>query len=490
MHTFNPTVAIAAAVALLSALPATSAAGLYTKNSPVLQVDAKSYDKLIAKSNYTSVVEFYAPWCGHCQNLKPAYEKAAKNLEGLAKVAAVNCDEDANKQLCGAMGVQGFPTLKTVRPGKNPGSKPIVEDYNGPRSAKGIVDAVVDKINNHVKRLTDKDADKFLEAEPEKPKALLFTEKGTTSALLRGIAIDFLDVISVAQVRDKETKTNEKFGVKSYPTLVLLPGGGKDPIVYDGEMKKDAMVKFLSQVGEPNPDPAPAKSKSENKKADKKDKKSSKPPKAAEESSTASAESSESTDVPPVVNKPVITEAALPIPAITAPGKLAKECLNKKSKSCVLAFVPSAHGETAEKALTSLSEIAHKYAQGKHHLFPFYEVHTDSDEPASLLKSLDLAGEVVVVALNGKKGWWRQYEGDFSRESIESWIDVIRLNEGVKKKLPEGVIGEAAVEEKPAEETIEVKVEEEVKIDIEPETETETPTKGAEPTPEATHDEL
>lgn len=273
---------------------------------------------------------------------------------------------------------------------------------------------------------------------------------------------------------------------------MLIPGGDKEAIVYDGELKKDPMVKFLSQAGEPNPDPAPAKSKS-NKKAEKKDKKS----KATEDSSTASSESSsESTDVPPPVeNKPVITEFALPIPAIIAPGKLTKECLNKKSKSCVLAFVPSTHGDTAEKALTSLSEIAFKYAQGKHHLFPFYEVHTDNEEPVSLLKSLDLSegeGEgVVVVALNGKKGWWRQYEGDFSRESIESWIDAIRLNEGTKKKLPEGVIVEAAVvEEKPAEETVEVKIEEEVKIDIEPETETETPTKGAEPTPEATHDEL
>ncbi|RYP02191.1 hypothetical protein DL764_005908 [Monosporascus ibericus] len=483
MHTFHTTIAVAA-VALLSALPTASAAGLYTKNSPVLQVDAKSYDRLIAKSNHTSVVEFYAPWCGHCQNLKPAYEKAAKNLEGLAKVAAVNCDDDDNKQLCGMMGVKGFPTLKTVRPGKKPGSKPIVEDYQGQRTAKAIVDAVVDKINNHVKRVTDKDIDQFLETEPEKPKAILFTEKGTTSALLRSIAIDFLDVISIAQVRNKEAKANEKFNVNSYPTLVLIPGGGKENVVYDGEMKKDAIVEFLSQAGEPNPDPAPAKSKGD-KKAEKKDKK----PSEQKEPSDSAAEPTESADVPPTVNKPIITEAALPIPAITQAGKLAKECLNKKSKTCVLAFVPSAHGEAAEKALNGLSEIAFKYAQGKHHLFPFYEVHTDSDEPASLLKSLDVSGEVVIVALNGKKGWWRQYEGDFSRESIESWIDAIRLNEGTKKKLPEGVIGETPVEE----ETVEVKVEESVEIKIDPETETETPTKGAEPAPKATaaeHNEL
>lgn len=40
--------------AVLAALPVAQA-GFYTKNSPVLQVDAKSYDRLIAKSNHTSV---------------------------------------------------------------------------------------------------------------------------------------------------------------------------------------------------------------------------------------------------------------------------------------------------------------------------------------------------------------------------------------------------------------------------------------------------
>ncbi|KAI1374227.1 thioredoxin-domain-containing protein [Hypoxylon crocopeplum] len=480
MHTFNlnPATAIAA-VAFLSAIPAAQAS-LYLKSSPVVQVDAKNFDKIINKSNHTSVVEFYAPWCGHCQNLKPAYEKAARNLEGLARVAAVNCDEDENKQLCGMMGVKGFPTLKTVRPGKGKGGKPIVEDYNGPRTAKGIVDAVVDKINNHVKRVTDKDIDAFFSTKNESAKAILFTEKGTTSALLKSVAIDFLDIITVAQVRDKETKANELFGITSYPTLVLLPGGDKESLVYDGEMKKDAIVKFLSQAGQPNPDSAAAKSKGE-KKSEKKDKKS----KSSESSSkTTSSESSESTDAPPAPEKPV--EVAPPIPSVTDASKLTKECLNGKAHTCVLAFVPSAHGETAEKALTSLAEIAFKHAHGQRHLFPMLEVHTDDEVPASVYKSLELSGEVEVIAMNGKRGWWRHYEGDFSPESIESWIDAIRLSEGTKKKLPEGVIVEeeaAAAEEKPAE-TVDVKVEESVEVEVEPES--ESPSKGADPTPEAT----
>ena len=44
----------AVTAALLLALP-TSADGIYTKSSPVLQIDARNYDKLIARSNHTSV---------------------------------------------------------------------------------------------------------------------------------------------------------------------------------------------------------------------------------------------------------------------------------------------------------------------------------------------------------------------------------------------------------------------------------------------------
>lgn len=53
MYTSSPTIA-AAAFGLLAALPGVQA-GLYLKSSPVIQVDAKNYDRLVAKSNYTTV---------------------------------------------------------------------------------------------------------------------------------------------------------------------------------------------------------------------------------------------------------------------------------------------------------------------------------------------------------------------------------------------------------------------------------------------------
>jgi len=382
------------------------------------------------------IVEFYAPWCGHCQNLKPAYEKAAKNLEGLARVAAMNCDDDANKPFCGSMGVQGFPTLKIVRPGKKPG-KPRVEDYQGQRSAKDIVEAVVDRINNHVKRVTDKDAENFIAAN-EKPKAILFSEKGTTSALLKSIAIDFLDVIDVAQVRNKETATVEKYGVETFPTLVLIPSGG-EPIKYDGEMKKADMVKFLSQAGSPNPDPAPVEEK-KSKKADKKAGTSSSSKSKAKASSTSAEPEAEATETVKEQTAPVIIENP-PIPSIHNQEKLIKECLHAKAATCVLAFVPETETEKSKHALDNLAELSHKHHQSKRNLFPIFAIPSSNPASAQLLKSLDLGGDVDLIAINARRGWWRHYEGgDFNHATIESWIDAIRMSEGVKKKLPEGIV--------------------------------------------------
>jgi protein disulfide-isomerase A6 len=53
-----------------------------------------------------------APWCGHCQKLTPEWKKAAKELEGAARLGAVDCDDADNKGLCSKYDVKGFPTIK------------------------------------------------------------------------------------------------------------------------------------------------------------------------------------------------------------------------------------------------------------------------------------------------------------------------------------------------------------------------------------------
>ncbi|KAN0077899.1 hypothetical protein V8E54_006203, partial [Elaphomyces granulatus] len=461
MITMQKNVAIFLIASLLGALP-TKADGMYSKGSPVLQVDSKTYDRLIAKSNHTSLLKrlfrFYAPWCGHCQNLKPAYEKVARNLEGLAKVAAINCDADENKPLCGQMGVQGFPTLKIVVPSKKPG-KPRVEDYQGPRSTKAIVDAVVEKIPNHVKRLDDKDLEDWLSENKDSPKAVLFTEKGTTSALLRALAIDFLGGIKFAQIRSKESGAVEKFDIKTFPTLALLPAGETEHILYEGELKKTPMLEFLHQAAEPNPDLAPEQTKPQ---SSKKSSKSSATP-----SPSLIIEEINPTEFPDFPDK---KPAQIPIETpklneLTTPEAVDTECLNPKSGTCILALLPEAETPDTEpsaspkEALSSLSEVAHvltHHRQGK--AFPIYSLPAINARAKSLRNQLGLSEgtEVEIVAVNGRRGWWKRYEpadkGDFRLATVETWVDVIRLGEGSKNKLPEGVIVEEKEEEQEKEE--------------------------------------
>lgn len=372
------------------------------------------------------------------------------------------------------MGVQGFPTLKIVRPGKKPG-RPLVEDYQGQRTAKAIVDSVKDKIPNNVKRITDNTLVEWLQ-EGNNAKAILFSDKGTTSALLKALAIDFLGSVNVAQIRDKEKAAAERFGISSYPTFVLLPGGDEDPIKYSGEMTKEGLTKFLSKVAAPNPDPAPKKAKAsksatkDSKKASKDSSyfsKASKSHEKADSSSSKATQTMESMEKEPTEspNPNVVTEdtqtpikvpdVASMISSLDTSAALQQACLTSKSGISILALLPT--GETTDLAtsantnsaagIKSLSEIHHKHTTRGGKLFPFYAVPGTNPEAAHLRSALSLGGDtdLEIIAVNGKRSWYKRYVGgEFGHDAVETWIDAIRMGEGEKNKLPEGLTVEPA----------------------------------------------
>lgn len=114
---------------------APSALAFYA-GTDVVELTETNFDRLVVQSDEIVVVEFYAPWCGHCQQLKPEYIKLASALKGIVKVAAVNADD--HKTLPGQYGVRGFPTIKIFGANKR---SPI--DYNGQRTAQAIADAAL-----------------------------------------------------------------------------------------------------------------------------------------------------------------------------------------------------------------------------------------------------------------------------------------------------------------------------------------------------------
>jgi protein disulfide-isomerase A6 len=387
------------------------------------------------------------------------------------------------------MGVQGFPTLKIVTPSKKPG-KPRVEDYQGARSAKGIVDAVVDRIPNHVKRATDKDLDKWLGQNEDRPKAILFTEKGTTGALIRALAVDFLGAIDIAQVRNKESASVKKFDVTEFPTLVLIPSADAEPKIYTGDLKKKPITEFLSQAAAPNPDASPRSASNSNSKPkpNRKSKPASKPTSVVDDAEDLKPTASQDQDETDPSEKPVqVPIPAPPIPTLATPESVESACLTPKSGTCVLVILPetgepdAALPASATEALASIAEIGHKHALRGTHLFPLYAVPAINTASKTLRDALELAdGQTVeIIALNARRGWWRRFSGagaDFGAVAVESWVDAIRLGDGAKEKLPEGIV---------------VSVEAEVKPEAEAETvETEAETKGEAEEQTAEHDEL
>lgn len=65
----------------LALLPLACLGSLYSKGDDVVILTAASYDKAIVHADGVSMVEFYAPWCGHCKNLSPHYKTVAQKLK-------------------------------------------------------------------------------------------------------------------------------------------------------------------------------------------------------------------------------------------------------------------------------------------------------------------------------------------------------------------------------------------------------------------------
>lgn len=106
-----------------------------SSGSDVVQLNEANFNALVLESNDEWLVEFYAPWCGHCKNLAPEWETAATSLKNSGvKLGAV--DATVESSLASKYGVQGYPTIKVFPPGK----KGKAQDYKGPREANGIVD--------------------------------------------------------------------------------------------------------------------------------------------------------------------------------------------------------------------------------------------------------------------------------------------------------------------------------------------------------------
>ncbi|XP_066131540.1 protein disulfide-isomerase A2 [Saccopteryx bilineata] len=160
------------------------------------------------------LVEFYAPWCGHCKALAPEYIKAAALLAAeSAKTRLAKVDGPSEPELTEEFAVTEYPTLKFFRDGNrtNP------EEYTGPREAEGIAEWLRRRVGSSITRLEDEEGTQALIDAQDIVVIGFFQDlQDEDVATFRALAQDALDMT---------------FGLTDQPQLFQKFGLTKDTVV-------------------------------------------------------------------------------------------------------------------------------------------------------------------------------------------------------------------------------------------------------------------
>jgi len=200
----------------------------------VLVVTTDNWDEVV-KDDTIVLVEFYAPWCGHCKSLEPEYARAAAKLkEDKSEIKLGKVDATVETKLAEKFGIQGFPTLKFFKNGNQ-------MEYGGGRTEAEIV--------SWLKKKTGPPATELASAEAVKE----FTDKRDVAIV--GFFADKESDLAKAFIKAADSVDDIQFGIAA-------PGSSGDLAVtedkivlvkkfddlradYTGEADADAIKSFV-----------------------------------------------------------------------------------------------------------------------------------------------------------------------------------------------------------------------------------------------------
>ncbi|PIA36897.1 hypothetical protein AQUCO_03200097v1 [Aquilegia coerulea] len=235
---------------------------LYGPSSPVLQLTQSNFKSKVINSNGVVLVEFFAPWCGHCQALTPIWEKAATVLKGVATVAAL--DADAHKSLAQEYGIKGFPTIKVFVPGKPP------VDYQGARDVKPIAEFALQQVKSLLKDRLNGKATGGSSEKSEPPASVELNSRNFDELVLKSNELWIVEFfapwcghckklapewkkaanklkgkVKLGHVDcDAEKSLMSRFSVQGFPTILVFGADKDSPFPYEGARSASAIESF------------------------------------------------------------------------------------------------------------------------------------------------------------------------------------------------------------------------------------------------------
>ncbi|GER55435.1 disulfide-isomerase-like protein [Striga asiatica] len=205
-----------------------------------------------------ALVEFYAPWCGHCKKLAPEFEKLGASFKKAKSVLIGKVDCDDQKSLCSKYDVSGYPTIKWFPRGSLEHKK-----YEGGRTAEALAEFVnneggtnvkIASVPSNVVVLSPENFDEIVLDEKKnvlvefyapwcghcKQLASTYEKVATAFKLEEDVVIANLDA-------DQHKDLGQKYGVSGFPTLKFFPKNNKAGEDYDGGRDLDDFVTFINE---------------------------------------------------------------------------------------------------------------------------------------------------------------------------------------------------------------------------------------------------
>lgn len=196
-----------------------------------------NFSDFIEKNQFV-MVEFYAPWCGHCQALAPEYAAAATELKG-ENVVLAKVDASEENDLAQQYDVQGFPTVYFFIDG-------VHKPYTGQRTKESIVTWIKKKTGPGLNNITTlEDAERILTSESKIVLGYLNSLVGPDSEELSA-ASKLEDDVSFYQTVNPDVAKLFHFDPEvKRPALVLLKKEVEKLSYFDGQFAKSAIAEFV-----------------------------------------------------------------------------------------------------------------------------------------------------------------------------------------------------------------------------------------------------
>ncbi|NP_001090556.1 quiescin Q6 sulfhydryl oxidase 2 precursor [Xenopus laevis] len=244
-------------VLLLLTSVAPSQAALYSPDEPVVFLDTKARSYLLESRSFW-LAEFYASWCGHCQNFKPTWSALAEDIKDWRPVVylgVIDCAEASNSDTCTEFGVKGYPTVKSFKPFTKEISEGVEEkDHTIQALRETIIKRLEEQKDSRppacppLEPISAYEVEQFFITHQEDYLALIFEE--ASMYIGRETALDMVQYegVSVRRVHRDQDDIVNKFQIPSFPALVLLCKNGSNTIVNMVEDTRSSYTNFLRSL--------------------------------------------------------------------------------------------------------------------------------------------------------------------------------------------------------------------------------------------------